>query len=418
MNNISNKLSCLYYPFSRLLDSVTLKYLLLVFDSITFLDQIESSEWRRVQLQMMSREDNLFSSFEELSDDYDMLSETQAVQVLQPKNLKAVNSNGVALATIADLSDHRFIDIASKPSQFGLPYRPLGAYHLSPEEKPTWQIFQSKIARPLLESKKFLEDQNWSSHVLIPGNEWQHWALSYEAGSAVSINFYLEAAQELQLTPVTTSQLHHELILRKLKRIFADDDNKITYIDNAERKRFRAILSHGEIIRLLGNIFPISQMDKIAFREILKFRNETQEFRHKFVTNIDEALRVIDENPKNAKYDSMVIQVMQKLKEDFKKLESDLIDIRDKILPVFSKSLMYGTAGGGALGSLVSFLGGLSWEGIVLASTLTISGAFLTDSIKLWNEKRKTLRSQSAAVSYLTKVSKFVKSAALHCPKT
>lgn len=408
MLNTSDKLSCLYYPFSRLLDDETLKYLLLIFDSITFMDDVDS-DWRAVQLKRMAKENKFYASFEKLSDDYDMLNELQAVQVVDPKTLKATNSTEVALATIADLSDPKFVEIASKPHRFNLPYRSFGAYGLSPAEKPTWQIFRGKIAKPLVEENRFLEEEKWASHILVPGNEWRHWALSYEAGSAAAVNMYLEAAQELQLTPVTTSQLHHELVLRKLKRVFAEDDNKIELIDNAERKKFRTIFAQGEIIRLFGDLFPISRMDSVSLAEVLKFRDETEELRHKFITDIDDALRVIDSDPKTAEYDKEVIEVIRKLKIDFEKLEKDLTNVRDKVLPSFTKALMYGTAGGSAMGALVSFLGGLSTATVVSASALTIIGPFLAEAIDLWNEKRKILKSQPSSVSYLASISKLVK---------
>jgi hypothetical protein len=105
-----------------------------------------------------------------------------------------------------------------------------------------------------------------------------------------------------------------------------------------------------------------------------------------------------------------VIGIIQNLKTDFQKLESELAAIRDKKLPAFAKAFMYGTAGGGALGTLVSFLGGLSTAGVVAASALPISVAFLNEAIEIWNEKRKLLRSQSSSVSYLAKVSQLVTS--------
>ncbi len=89
MNQTLNQLDCVYYPFSRLLDSVTLKYLLLIFDSITFIDEVESAEWRRILLQNMAKYgDPIFSSFEKLADDSDMLSETGAIRVLNPTSLQ------------------------------------------------------------------------------------------------------------------------------------------------------------------------------------------------------------------------------------------------------------------------------------------------------------------------------------------
>jgi Ca2+-binding EF-hand superfamily protein len=382
----------------------------LIFDSVTFLDEIEDSEWRKKLLRDMARVDApLFSTYEELADDYEMLHETGVVQILNPTLLNVTNSSNVALATIADLTDSKFIELASKPLSFGLPARPLGKYNLSPPDKLTWQVFKGKIASPLLTDDKFIEDKRWTPHIIQAGIGGRHWVLSYEAGSAAVTNFYLEAAEELQLTPITTSQLHHDLVLRKLKRVFVENDDKVEYLDNADRRKFRTIFGQGEIIQLFGELFPVPQLEKVSFAEILKFREETQELRREFLKEIDDALRVIDSNPTGITYDKEVVKTLHSLKDDFKKLESELATIRDKALPALAKALLFGTAGGGALSALVSFLGGLSPAGVVAASALTISGAFFAEAVELWNEKRKVLRNQPSSVSYLAKVSQVVR---------
>ena len=409
MNTSLNQLNCLYYPFSRLLDVSTLKYLLLVFDCITFIDDVESSEWRKILFQSMSRIDgNIFSSYEELADDYDILSETGAVQIISPRKLSTRNSQIVALATKADLSDPEYIKKASHPTSFGLTARPFGKYGGLPSDRPTWQVFKGKIASPLFSDESFLNDEAWISHILVPGDNDYSWTLSYEAGSAAVTNFYLEAAQELQLTPVTTSQLHHELVLRKLKRVFAEGNKSISLIDDEQRKRFRTVFGQGEIINLLGELFPTSGLKKVTFSEILKFRNETKEHRHMFIQEVNEMLRIIDSDPTSSTYDKDVIEAIRSIKFDFMKLENDLISTRDKILPAFSEALLYGTAGGGALSAFISFLGGLSPSNIVAASALTVSGTFLVKAIEIWNEKKKTMRNQSSSVSYLTKISNLI----------
>jgi len=408
--SITNQLNCLYYPFSRLLDDTTLKYLLLVFDSITFIDEAESVEWRRNLMEEMANIDSpLFSSYERLTDDYDMLSEIGAVQIVNPKAISAGESQGVALATKADLSDPRFVEIASNPSAFGLVARPFGKYGGSPANKPTWQAFSGKIAYPLLMDKQFTDDEKWASHILVPGDDNYAWTLSYEAGSAAITNFYLEAAQELQLTPVTTSQLHHALVLRKLKRIFADDERKINLIDDFQRKRFRSIFGQGEVIRLLGELYPSLALSKVSFAKIVEFRKETQELRHKFIQEVDGILRIIDSDPTSTTYDKDIIEAINSMKENFEKFEGNLVSVRDKILPAFAEAMLYGTAGGGALSAFVSFLGGLSPGGVVATSALTISGSFLVKAIEIWNEQKKTLREQGSSVTYLAKVSQLVK---------
>jgi hypothetical protein len=382
MNNLTNQLSCLYYPFSRLLDSAILKYLLLIFDSITFLDEVEDTEWRKILLQDMARRTgNVFSTFQKLSDDYDLLAETGAIQIIAPRVLKTKKSMEVALATQADLSDSTFIKMCSNPSKFGLPSLLYDVFRGTPANKPTWQTFLGKIAEPLINDKQFTENKQWASHVLIPGNEASSWTLSYEGGSAAVTNFYLEAAQELNLTPITNSQLHHELVLRKLKRVFVESESNISLLDDFERKRYRTVLGKHEIIRLLEEIFPYSQLDKISFGEIVKFRNETKELRREFIRQIESTLRVIDNNPATIGYDKAVVQAINSMKFDLISIENKLASIRDKMLPSMSEAIMYGTAGGGALSALVSFLGGLSTGGLVAASALTISGTLLAKAM-------------------------------------
>jgi len=409
MVNSSDQLNCLYYPFSRLLDDATLKHLLLVFDSLTFVDEAESAKWRRILMQRMEKIDGpTFGSYEKLADDYDMLAETKAVRIVSPVSVNAAQSMAVALATKADLSDPKFVAIASNPGAYDLVARPLGYYGGLPAGRPTWQAFMGKISRPLLADKEFTSDQQWASHVLVPGDANIAWSLSYEAGSAAVINFYLEAAQELRLTPVTTSQLHHELVLRKLKRVFADSKESIDQIDESERKRFRAVFGQGEMIKLLSELYPASGLKRVSFKEIMKFRNETIELRRKFVREVDGILRVIDSDPASASYDREVVEAINGIKTDFVKLEHDLTSVRDKILPAFAESLLSGAAGGGTLGLFASYLGRFSMSGLVVASALSVSGAFLVKALDLWTEKRKSLRNQSSSVSYLTRVSQLV----------
>ena len=406
----SDQLECLYYPFSRLLDSTTLKYLLLVFDSMTFIDEAESAKWRETLFKVMAKVDGpLFSTYDELVDDYDMLYEKDIVKIINPRKLYASHSQEVALATVADLSDQQFVKLASNPNDFGLPARPLGRYGRMPEERPTWQVFIGKIASPLLDDELIFNNEIWNQHILVPGDDNTSWSLSYEAGSAAVINYYLDASRELQLVPITTSNLHHELVIRKLKRILSSGKNEIGAIDDLQRRRFRNIYGQGEIIRLLNELYPVNSLTKISFEEILKFRDETSEQRIKFNNEITEMLRVIDSDPCSATYDKEVVEAVDKLKIDLRNLENELITIRDKLLPAIAASFMYGAVGGSALGTFSSFLGGFSPYGLLLGSALTTSGALLTRTLEIWNEKKKLIREQSPSISYLAKLSEFIK---------
>ncbi len=408
---MSSKVSlfnCLYFPFSRLLDEAALKYLLLAFDNISFLDDVDP-EWRSYQLNRLSKEDPTFLAYESLRPHYDSLGQESIIQIVDVRKLLVRQSNEVALGTIADLQDEQFTKIASTPQRYGLPARQRESYGLEPAGDYTWQAYYGKIAMPLLEDDRYLGNPIWADHILVPGTKRHHWTLSYEAGSAASLNFFLQASEELHLTPVTTSQLHHELVLRKLKRAFASADSEVEVIDNYERRRFRTISSHGEIIRLFQEMFPVAQMDKVSFDDIIKFRESSSDLRREFLKEIDNAIRAIDSDPTTAEYDAKVAETIANMQKQFDELNNEMKGVRDRVFPSLVKALSFGVAGGSALSAGVTFLGGLSTSGLIAASALPIVSSFFVSTLEIWNSKRALLRKQPSSVTYLVRTAKLLK---------
>jgi hypothetical protein len=402
----NTKLDCIYYPFSRLLDPTTLKHLLLIFDSVTFLDEAESPQWRRALLEEMRSDSPIFATFEELADDYDMLEESGTVLVRSPHVLASKESRSVAIATIADLTDASYVKLASAPQRFGLPAQLTRGIDLQLPPRPTWQVFQGKLAEHLHADPSFANDARWRSHIIRQGDEVEAWALTYEAGSASVLNYYLEVAEELSLTPVTSSELHHRLVLRKVKRMaeFGSDQNSL---ESDIRQRCRAVLGQGEILSLFSSLFPRASLKDVSFAEIVRFREETSESRHRFLERINGTLRVIDADVSTASYDREVALAVQDMGNQMRRIQQDLSVARDRLLPSTGEAVMYGTAGSGALGALATFLGGLSPAGLVAASSLAVglSGALLVQASKAWAARRSTLRSQDSSVTYLLSIS-------------
>lgn len=404
---LNNQLNCLYYPFSRLLDENTLKYYLLVFDTVTFIDEVQDTEWRRKLLQDLSGLDKAFCSYEKIADEYTELKEKEIVKIISPKNIDVNNTLGIAIATIADLEDTEFVAKASKPYLYQLPAISLTTKNAY-SKKATWQVFRNKIASPLLEDTLFINDPNWGSHILYPGDDYSSWTLSYEAGSAAVINYYLEAAQELGLTPITNSQLHHELVLRKAKRAYISDKHNFELIDDCDRRRIASLSCNGELINFLGGLFPPAALENCTFSDILKFRLETEELRHKFLNDINQSLRIIDEIPSSIKFDTEIVKILQHIEQDFRNNEQEIKLIRNKLFPSIFQSILFGTAGGGALGSLVSIFSQQP-GGILATSGLTVSGVFLAKAIDIWNQYRKVQYGQKSSIAYLSRVEKLLR---------
>jgi hypothetical protein len=400
----SSVLRCLYYPFSRLLDITTLKYLLLIYDSVTFIDEADTTEWRHMLLNDMRRDSSFFDSIAEMADDYQMLYDSGIVRVVNPNELGSARSDAVAAATLADLADESFVKLASRPSAFGLPARSSRLYRTDLPEVPTWQVFRGKLPTRLLDGSVHDTDSLWARSLVRPGAAGESWTLTYEAGSAATLNYYLEASSELGTTPITTSQLHHQLLLRKIKRTFGTSGDLAGQLGSYERRRYNAVSSGAETVEMLGSLFPATVMETLTFEDILKFRAESEGGRHALRSEIERSLRVISEDPVGPKYDREVGLVLHGLADRFRRVQSDLQEVRDRALPSVPKAALFATAGGGAYSSLASFLGGLSTAGLVAASALTAVGAAAHQASTIWADRRSALRRQGPAIGYLMSI--------------
>lgn len=406
MNNQIGQLSCLYFPFSRTVDQDSLKLFLLVFDSIAFIDEAEGEEWRRYLLRTMAKKDSpIFDSYERFADDFQLLIDERLVTIVEPNCLKASRSASVAMATLADLADQEIIRLASQPGKYGLPARSLRYYDSSSNDRPTWHAFMGKLSHHLLCDPIYAEDPLWSSHVLVPGSHVAPWTLSYEAGSSAITNFYLESSEELGLTPITNSILHHELVVKKLKRILASEDRLTDFIDSNSRRKLRSVLGKSEIVRLLGELYPSQMLSKLTFDQILKFRNETALHRRAFACDIDYTLRTIDSDITRRTYEAEVAKCLRDLQKQARELQTRLASIRNKMFPAFAESVLYGTAGGGALSAAATFVGGLSPAGVVAASAITATGAFFIKALEIWRQYRDSKTIENSSVLYLSSIS-------------
>ena len=205
-------LSALYYPFSRCIDEQSLKQMLLVFDTVTFLDPVDDDEWRaQLFRDLEHQEDRRFNKYRRIHGSTQVLVQEGAVQRVAPASIQSLAATTTVAATVSDLLDPDWVHDASKPADYHLPHR-----NLAPDGGATWQIFRPKIPDRFLDV--VYDSEPLRRHLVHEGTSNSSWTLSYEAGSALALNGHLAAAAELDLAPITDSHLHHRLVLRKMLR--------------------------------------------------------------------------------------------------------------------------------------------------------------------------------------------------------
>ncbi|WP_214516508.1 hypothetical protein, partial [Sphingobium yanoikuyae] len=90
----------LYYPFSRCMDSSTLKQYLLLFDSLTFLDVVDDDQWRSQLYRGLEDEHRGYLAYRDLADAMPWLRKEGVIKVKSPSTIASTHDDLTVAATL------------------------------------------------------------------------------------------------------------------------------------------------------------------------------------------------------------------------------------------------------------------------------------------------------------------------------
>jgi hypothetical protein len=388
---MTDLLSGLYYPFSRSINQRSMKQILLVFQSITFLDPVDEASWRAHLFKDMERGDPRFKKYRDMDEVLPTLVSEGAIKRADPKQLAVVDSPATAASALSDLMDEDWRQVASNPSAFGV-----SSGFVSDEGKPLWKIFKPKIPSAFIDSVQSSPDLR--RHILRTGGEDAAWTMSYEAGSAVATNVHLAAAEVLGLAPVTDSAMHHELLLRKLVR-----NSSRSGAQGRPRSLSTDVvrqLTQMTAISMIDEILPTEKLDQLNFDDILKFREDTQQLRRQAVVEISHRLEVLSRVPDVDELMAASKEVEANLRRELRSYRTDLAGTRDRLWPQLAGSMASALAPGSVAAVAMNYIGG---PGHALAASITAAAlTILKVGLDARAEQRKAQNSTAPAVAYLS----------------
>ena len=81
----TSSLNALYYPFSRAIDIESLKQQLLLFDTISFLDPVDSEQWRaKLFRDLETEQGQAFRSYRDFYRELPALMQTGVIKIRRP----------------------------------------------------------------------------------------------------------------------------------------------------------------------------------------------------------------------------------------------------------------------------------------------------------------------------------------------
>ena len=383
-------LSALYYPFSRCINELSLKQMLLVFDRVCFLDPIEDHEWRAYQFERLEQaEDPRYRKYRSLSSQVDRLQQMGIVERVSPAQLSLPRRSTVSASAISDLLDPAWVETAAHPERFSLPHRTL-----APDGSATWNIFRHKLPDEYVTA--LLESDDLRKHLIRQGDETSSWTVSYAAGSAAAVNVHLAAAEELALAPVTDSAMHHLLLVGKALR----EKYPSTSAARPIPSQSLPTMANNLAISLVHELFPPSRLCNLAFEDIMVFREQTASQRLAFVQDLQSRLAVLTRVPDADDLVHAQREIQIGLQEELRKHTARLSEAGARIWPGLVSSLNSTLAGGGIAAVTFTSLGG---PGCILAgSIVAASMAFLKSTLDVKREVDNAQASASPAVNYLS----------------
>jgi hypothetical protein len=382
----------LYYPFSRCVDPCTLKQLLLVFDSIAFVDPVDDDEWRAKLFRDLERVADRFSAYRHLNEPIQELRDEGALVLVPPASLKSFDAPATAASTLSDLLDGEWCQVASHPAAFDMPYQ-----MVSGSTRPTWQIFQPKF--PALVREALHDSEDLRDHVIWSGDEGQAWTLSYEAGSAVAVNVHVAAAAELGVAPVTDSVLHHRLLIRKLVRSVQAAPKWARYSGAAAA----TAVAQQTAVDLIRALLPRDALRAASFDSIIKFRESTRDARSAMVAELTSRLTAVVDEGEPANIVAAQHELTQSLSKEVREYQANLKAVRAKLWPSIVQSATGAlTAGSAAAVAFHALIGGAS--GVIAGSIASASLLLLKTTLDLRAESKKTRHSATSSVAYLSRL--------------
>ena len=386
-------LSGLYYPFSRCINTASLKQMLLVFDEVTFVDPVDDDEWRAKLFKDLETHNEKFAEYKDVHAVLPALICEGCIKRFDPGPFVHSGRLLSTASALSDLNDPKWVSVAANPQKFGMP-------SISVRGNRSWQIFWPKLPEQFITALR--ETAEFRKHLLTEGDEWSSWSLSYAAGSAIGIGVHLDIAEELGLAPVTDSGLHHRLLLAKLARSLDESDKPHPIPDDAIRHLTIEIAT-----TMLSQVLPEERLDQTTFDEIIVFRNNTELLRKQFISDISDVeirlgqLRTV---PNAQEWIASGRQILSGLQTEFQRYQAEFSASRDKVWPGVVTSLNNALVSGGLGAVAMSFIGG---PGQALVGSIVGASIGTLKTVLDWRaESNKIEKSAAPSVAYLSRVAR------------
>ena len=278
----------LYFPFSRCLDQVALKQAVLIYDELLFVDPVSPEARAALYAREQHYDDSIKPAWVRAQRSYELLASEQLVRTV---GLPSLDDNAL-------VRDNLTVDL---------------------ELNQGARLFRGrsrmKVLAQRLPSSALADRYDPQLAPQGPGGE-DVLSVPYAVGASVALTRAMEIAHDLGATMMTDHELHHVLLLRRLRSAAALPEDALPSMYAATASAPAPSYRRRQLeMRLLDQLAPAEALRHMSMEQVIMYRQRTDGARRELNAWIDQLDAAIRSRPWDHQLDEELQEIVRRAAE-------------------------------------------------------------------------------------------------------
>lgn len=378
----SRYLEALFFPYSRILDEISLKKAVLTFDKVWFLDSLDKMS-REVTLTYSNYLpiQKLRDSWNQIKVHYKFLEEQSLVSYYDTTLINKDFERSIAKNLIQDIKDSRVVELV-------------------PPNRKIWALQKSEFPFRHLSPEVSLSFGKYTKCDTL-----HHFGVDARLDKGAKVDLLKEAkylfVDELHGKSIKLSQALQISLIEDIS-LFTDDFSSLNLMTHRIERITRTIGKESKLksfnfnkahltFTILERILSDELLEKRTFKEIVEYKNECQELRFRLFNRIERINEKLLE--KDDFYEGLKGIINSEIIPEIRTSQDEHITIYEKMFGEIAKASAKATSGSLASGGLIAAAFSIPLINALLVTSGIAASAILPTAIDAYLSQRKLRRS-------------------------
>jgi len=405
---MKKKLRALYYPYSRCLETNTLKRAILYFDEIVFIDPLHPDQRDNALAAAPSKashhtEEAVLKRWPSIRDDYQYLADNKIVNTISPKPYLERWDLLFLAALQSDLSDDDFMRVSFQAGPMvwnmlrsKLPdsiFRMLDPRGMTFSEAMGWLEIQYtnhpsevfKMPKPFGEYAKYVA----SGSITGDGDAY---TLSYPQGASLNLTQAVLVAEQEDMSLITDNNIHYSLLLNRFKRAQSNPETetvrRIITQETPEELLKRSLVA----VNIMDAVITKDHLESLSIEDCVELRDASKAELERFRVQVASLASEVAASPWDQDFEaSLRKEINTKILPELMKFQDGINNIYRSLFGRLAKKAVGGIVGGGSslIASVIAGLPPFALLTLSCSVLTTVMGVTAVELIEAMAEEKK-----------------------------